>query len=175
MLLPTISFRTPVNLFNDKTRYRLLIIFHLIDFFTFFTRFTILCAEDLVKISKLDLNHSYRQSLSYIIPILIFELFSSLISIFSRFLYLITKCCLKTLYNGDDTSNYAFCCKRNTLWHLSTLTCFNLKCYSEHSQGYLLTRLATLVICFFFRLLSFLLGASCSNRYLPRAVIYYNN
>ncbi|CAF1403883.1 unnamed protein product, partial [Didymodactylos carnosus] len=100
------------------------------------------------KIPKLNSSQPYRQSLSYMIPILIFKLFGSLVLIFSNYLYLITKCCLKTLYNDDDTPTNS-CCNRNTLWHLSTY-----------------------VIYFSFRFLSFLLGVSCANRYSPRAVAY---
>ncbi|CAF1026209.1 unnamed protein product, partial [Didymodactylos carnosus] len=167
----SVSFRSPINFYNDQIRYYLLLIFHLIDFLTFFIRLTILCAYDLVKISKLDTSHPYRKGLSYLILIIIFESFGSLIIIFSNFLYLITKYCIHAVYVGGDTSTY-ICCRQNTVWHLSTITCFKFKCYSEHPQGILLTRLVILVICFFFRFLSFMLGASCANRYSPLAVAY---
>ncbi|CAF1090765.1 unnamed protein product [Didymodactylos carnosus] len=152
---------------EDAKRYKALIICHTIDASTyFFIRFIILCT-DLAAASK---NSNEKSSLAYLIPIFLLEFFCSIFIIVCNLVYLITKYHLEPLFN-ENTGEY-LCCKRKTAWRLGTLTCFNCKCYSEHPQGILLIRVIFLLFCFLLRFLSFIIGASCANRYYPRAVAY---
>ncbi|CAF1048782.1 unnamed protein product [Didymodactylos carnosus] len=162
-----ISFRSPINFFNDRNRYCLLIIFHLIESVTFWIRFIILYS-DLSAVS--DRSSIDRASLAYLVPILLIELCSSFIVFLLNCLYLITKCCSNNLFDPGDQLN--ICCRRRTLWRISTMTCFKFYCYHEHPQAILLTRLFILFLSFFLRFIAFVLGASCASRYNPRAVAY---
>jgi len=63
-------------------------------------------------------------------------------------------------------------CPRKTLSRLSTFTCFTCDCYYEHPHAVLLTRVAILSVCLLFRFIGFILGATCANRYPPRAIAY---
>ncbi|CAF0905391.1 unnamed protein product [Didymodactylos carnosus] len=167
-----ISFKSPINCYDDQRRFRLLVLFHSIDTLTIFIRLIILCAEDFAKITPLSGSDPLRQSLSYLIPIFLFEMFIFLIILISNVLYIMVKCCLPSIYPDSDEKSTVVCCKIRTLWHIATLTCFTCKCYYDHPQGILLTRLSILSICFLFRFIGFILGASCANRYAPRGVVY---
>ena len=157
-----------INLNDDLKRYRWMVRSHAIDGFLFLIRFIILYTDlSAASISSIEQRSIMRSFLAFIF---IFEIFGGLSVFLGNILYSSMVYIGRILYETDD-DDIPYC-PRKPLLRLSTFTCFTCDCYYEHPHAVLLTRVAILSACLLLRLIAFILGATCANRYPPRAVAY---
>lgn len=153
---------------DDLDRHQWMIRFHAIDGFLFLIRFVILCTDlSAASNAAIELQSTIKSFLAFI---LLFELVGGLSVLLANILYSCMVYAGRILYETDaDDIPY---CPRKPLLRLSTFTCFTCDCYYEHPHTVLLTRVAILSLCLFFRFVGFILGATCASHYPPRAIAY---
>lgn len=154
-------FQDPINCYNHPTRYRTLIILHIIETITFIIRFILVCV---------DLSQAKEKPTSVVYPIFIFllELIGTLPFFVSNILFVVS-ICFKTILCQNEQP---ICCTHRAVLRVARLTCFPCQCYRDHPQGIQLTRVIILIICFIIRFIAFILGASCAATYNPICVPY---
>ncbi|CAF1098186.1 unnamed protein product [Didymodactylos carnosus] len=157
-------FRWPINFYNDRKRLTGLIVLHTIDAVIFIVRLGVVSGD-------LNSEHKGSGGINFSVPILLLELISSLPIIVSNVIYIVMKFVVRNLFEEEEV-NWG-CCKRKTIWRVAVLTCFQCKCYQDHPQGILLTRVGILLAFFIIRFIAFILGAACASRYGPNICTAY--
>jgi hypothetical protein len=137
-----------INCFNDKTRYTALIVFHSIDLIFFIIRLSLVSN---------DISKGVSDTISFLVPILLFDLIASVPLIICDIIYIIMRHCVQPLIGKQSSST--------CLWRFGTITCIRLNCHNDRPQGILLMRILLIIFSFILRFICFVIGASCSARF----------
>jgi hypothetical protein len=140
--------RRPINCYNDKTRYKTLIVPHTIELIFFIIRLSLVSN---------DISKGVSATKGFLVPILLFDLFGSVPIIICNIIYVIMRHCLQPLVYNNSSFEY--------LWHLATLTCIRLKCHKDRPQAILLMRIILIVGSFILKFICFTIAASCSAKF----------
>ncbi|CAF4480152.1 unnamed protein product [Rotaria magnacalcarata] len=149
------DFRSPINCYDDRTRYKTMIAFYIIDVIFFIIR--------LALVSN-DISKGVSDTMSFLIPILLFDLIGSLPIITCNIIYIVIRHCVQPLIHQQSSLQ--------GLRRFATMTCIRLKCHNERPQAVLLMRLIFIVCFFMLRFICFTIGASCSARFKSQCTAY---
>jgi hypothetical protein len=147
--------RRPINCYNDKTRYKTMVVLHTLDLIFFIVR--------LALVSN-DISKNVSNTMGFLIPILLFDLIGSVPIIICNIIYLIIRHCIKPLIREHSS----FPC----LWRFGTMTCIRLPCHNDRPQAILLMRIIFIMCSFILRFICFVIGASCSARFKSQCTAY---
>ncbi|CAF2945394.1 unnamed protein product [Rotaria sp. Silwood2] len=115
--------RSPINCYDDGTRYKTMFVFHTIDMIFFIIRLSLVSN---------DISKGTSDTKSFLIPILLFDLIASVPIIICDIIYVVMRHCVQPLVHGH--SSYP------CLWNFGTMTCIRIDCHHERPQTILLMR-----------------------------------
>ena len=147
--------RSPINCYNDKTRYKTMVIFNVFDLIFFIIR---------LSLASNDISKDVSDTMNFLIPILLFDLIGSVPLIICNIIYVIARHCIQPLLGRNNSFP--------RLWHLGTMTCIRSNFNTEYPQSILLIRILFIICSFILKFICFVLGASCSARFKPRCTAY---
>jgi hypothetical protein len=102
--------------------------------------------------------------MSFLIPILLFDLIGSVPIIICNILYIVMRHCLKPIIHSNPSFEY--------LWHFATITCIRLNCHKDRPQAILLMRILMIVCSFILKFICFIIGAACSAKFKSECTAY---
>ena len=132
-----------------------MIIFYTFDLIFFIIRLSVVIH---------DISKGLSDRMSFLVPILIFDLIASLPIIICNLLYIIIHHCIGSL-NRDSHS-------LKCPWRFATTTCFRFHCHRDRPQAILLMRIIISGCSFLLKFMCFVLGAACSTRYKSECTAY---
>ena len=147
--------RRPINFYNDKIRYRTMIILYISDLIFFIIRLSLVSH---------DISKGLSDRMPFLIPIIIFDLIASVPIIIANILYLIMQYCVESLNQNK--------CSLKCPWHFATLTCFRFHCHKDRPQAILLMRIIIIGCSFLLKFMCFIIAAACSSRFQSECTAY---
>ncbi|CAF4758669.1 unnamed protein product, partial [Rotaria sp. Silwood1] len=147
--------RSPINCYDDETRYKTMFVFHTIDMIFFIIRLSLVSN---------DISKGTSDTKSFLIPILLFDLIASVPIIICDIIYVVMRHCVQPLVRGHSSSP--------CLWNFGTMTCIRIDCHHERPQTILLMRVIFIICSFILRFICFVIGASCSARFKSQCTAY---
>lgn len=132
-----------------------MIIFHIFDFIFFIIRLGLVSS---------DISKDVSGTMSFLVPILIFDLLASVPIILCDIIYVIMRHCVKPLAGRPASFE--------NLWRFGTMTCIRLHCHNERPQTILLMRVIFIVASIILKFICFVIGASCSARFKVQCTGY---
>lgn len=145
----------PINCYNDKRRYKTLVVLYTFDLLFFAAR---------IGLVSYDLSKVRLDTIPYLILMLIFELIGSFPVILCNILYIILRHCL-TSYVHDRPS-------LQRLWPVATMTCIRSRCHQDYPQAILLIRYLLLGCSFLLKFVCFLIAISCAVKFNSECTAY---
>ncbi|CAF1335701.1 unnamed protein product [Adineta steineri] len=146
---------SPFNCYNDRKRYKTMIIFNIFELIFFIIRLSLVSN---------DLSQSHSSTRNFLIPILIFDLIGSVPLIICNIIYVIMRHCIQPLIHQTTSAQY--------LWNIGTMTCIRLDFHKDRPQAILLIRILFIICSFILIFICFVLGASCSARFQSQCTAY---
>lgn len=147
--------REPINCYDDKTRYKVLIVLYVVDIIFFIIRLSLVSN---------DISKHTSGTAQFLVPVLLFDLFASVPVIICNIIYVILRHCVAPLTSHNTVGE----CVR----HFATLTCFIRKCHQDRPQAILLMRLMILTSSFLLKFMCFIIAAACSARFKSEGTAY---
>lgn len=147
--------REPINCYDDKTRYKVLVVLYIIDVIGFIIRLSLVSN---------DISKQTQGTMQFLVPVLLFDLFASVPVIICNIVYAILRHCAIPLTKDDAIPKW--------IWHLATLTCFIRWCSKDRPQAILLMRLIMLLSSFVLKFMCFTVAAACSARFKSEGTAY---
>lgn len=154
-----------VNVNDDRARYNCMKIFHAIEGFLYIVRLIIICTD----LSAVSLQTETNLG-TYLGLIFLFDFLGGFILLLANIGYMLINYLVPILYE-TDTDDIS-CLPRYSLLRISALICITCDYYDENPKAVLMKRYITIVVCYVFRFVAFLLSAVCASFYSPRGIAF---
>jgi len=149
--------REPINCYDDKTRYKVLVVLYIIDIIGFIIRLSLVSN---------DISKQTQGTMQFLVPVLLFDLFASVPVILCNIIYVILRIIGAAVGTNSNSSS------NEHIWQFATITCCRLKCHKDRPQAILLMRLIMLLSSFVLKFMCFTIAAACSARFKSEGTAY---